>query len=236
MAIKIQWRDLQARYYNWQPVQKVYLNWAVIWPYEQAPVDYHVIWDIDQCQSDNCMHDWWWYGWGWGWYWWWGWVYSPGWSNVYWRRALPNLRPAKKIVITQEIYWTWTHDTNDNAVWWDLNHWWSQSFGSNIKWRWWAINRWWVYLNLETWASIWSIFQSISLPWTYTLVWDINLVDWIVTVEVKEGNVVIADALWAIDANTIYFIRWCSEFRFVVWEWVTLPKVDFYVYYQLPNA
>lgn len=234
MAIKINGLDLQARKIDWQDVEKVYLNWAVIRPYEQAPVEYHVIGDIT-CESDSCMGgNWWstsWWWWYWGWWDWW--AYSEGWGDVYRWRWLPNLRPAKRIEIVEKVTWNWTHLVNEDAFWWDLTRALEDWVGSKVRWKDWP-NVWLAWLQLETWLASWDELSNITFPWTYTLFWVIDMVNEYMTLEVKNWNVVISTATFYLNATSIRYIRWCNYFRFMVWEWAKMSKVDFYVYYQRP--
>lgn len=233
MAIKINWDNLYRRVWNWQDVQKVILNWAVIRPYEQPHVDYHVISDFTG----------WWGGWvvpsmPWGW---WGtWVeitddgVVPTWSSwtlTYTQDSgMPSLANAIKLemVVTFEVDGVSEIPSYSNLVTMVLSGRTTAGFSASYLMSWQNRSH---FPTVYQWSYTGGRVNS-PIDWEYTwkvtLDWSDTPNQWTSVVECPSG-VTSTNGTVSIPAEAIEWIKQDNRFVVTMLDWVTIKRIDFFI-------
>lgn len=230
MAIKINWDNLYRRVWNWEDVQKVILNWAVIRPYEQPHIDYHVISNFTG----------WWGGWWvpsmpWGWWGTWVEITEDGvvptwdsWTLAYTQNSgMPSLANAIKIQVVVNFEWdVVTPVSNVSLVSLSLKNDNTQYIAGSVRYRV-SDNK---YQQL-TMAKGWD-FTNVTSG-NYNTTYFINMEDEespYVTMETEWPSGF--SAVWinrGFETSRIANIRSCNRFDLTIKEWITVKSVDFYI-------
>ena len=233
MAIKIDNKNLYRRIWNWQDVQKVILNWAVIRPNEQANVYYYVFNDFT----------WWWGGWGWlPQWWWWTWVevtndwvvISSGRQSweIHYTDIMPSLANARKIEIVAEIGWDRPEQMQSmplNMRIWNSNEWTNTHVDSTIYWY-----RWFYEQALDP-IYWWPTSELVNFnDWDYTITTIVDMDDEdnpFATMSMEwPAGFSTSDLTQSFMSAWVDKIRAFDSFKVEFYNSITIKSIKFYVY------